>query len=344
MGKAAIINPYLDTLGGGEKYTLSFAKVLSENGYDVDIEWKDKSILNVLTNRFGMKLQKNINIVNDAKRGENYDLCFWVSDGSIPTLRSSKNFIHFQVPFTNVNGKSLLNRMKLFRVTKIICNSDFTKNIIDNEYGVNSDVLYPPIDINSFKIKRKENIILYVGRFSSLLQVKGQDVLINSFKKFYDQGRSDWKLVLAGGVEVGSDKNMENLEKMIGKYPIEIVKSPSFDYLKDIFGKAKIFWSAAGNGVDETINPENVEHFGITLLEGMSAGVVPFAYNAGGHKEIIDNGINGYLWQNETELVKLTEQVITSKGSLSSLSKQAILKSKKYEYENFKEKVLQIIK
>ena len=44
MGKAAIYNPYLDTLGGGERYTLSFAKVLADEGWVVDVEWKDIKI------------------------------------------------------------------------------------------------------------------------------------------------------------------------------------------------------------------------------------------------------------------------------------------------------------
>ena len=103
MRKASLYNPYLDTLGGGEKYTLSFA-----------IEWKDKNIKEKLTKRFGIKLPKNVNFVKDINRGEGYDVCFWVSDGSVPTLRAKNNYLHFQVPFTNVNGKSLLNKMKLF--------------------------------------------------------------------------------------------------------------------------------------------------------------------------------------------------------------------------------------
>src|SRR3989304_4255609 len=163
--RAAIYNPYLDTLGGGERYTLSFAKVLSDNGWDVDVEWKDEKIKKVSETRFGMDLSK-INIVQAINRGDGYDLCFWVSDGSIPTLKSRKNLLHFQVPFHNVGGNSLLNKMKLFRIDNIVCNSVFTKKVIDHEYGVESTVLYPPAPVTLVKPKRKENLIIYVGRFS----------------------------------------------------------------------------------------------------------------------------------------------------------------------------------
>ena len=209
--RAAIHNPYLDTLGGGERYTLSFAKVLMDAGYEVDLEWKSDNIIKLLENRFGINLD-GINIKEDVNRGDGYDLCFWVSDGSIPALKSRKNILHFQFPFRDVNGKSLLNKMKLFRINHVICNSHFTKKFIDDEYGVNSLVVYPPVDTMAIKSKRKENIILYVGRFSQLTQKKRQDILIQVFKKLYDGGTTDWKLVLAGGVEVGKDDYFNKLK------------------------------------------------------------------------------------------------------------------------------------
>lgn len=344
--KAAIYNPYLDTLGGGERYTLTFAKVLSESGYDVELEWKDASILERISNRFGLKFPKNISVVDSINRGENYDLCFWVSDGSIPTLRGRKNYIHFQIPFHNVNGKSLLNKMKLFRIEKNICNSLFTKKIIDQEYGLSSDVLYPPVSIDLFKPKRKENQICYVGRFSDLTQNKGQDTLIEQFKILVDNNIKfkDWKLVLAGGAEIGSENNVKKLKEMASGYNINFVESPKFEVIKEIYGKSKLFWSGAGYGVNEICNPEKVEHFGITLVESMSAGCVPIVYNIGGPKEIIENGNNGFLWNSTNELIEITEKIANDSIKARAVSKSAISSSKEYGYETFKKHVLQIIK
>lgn len=310
--KAAIFNPYLDTLGGGERYTLSFAKTLAKNGYDVDLEWKDLGIKSKLENRFGMKLD-DINIIPDVKKGDGYDICFWVSDGSIPLMHARKNILHFQVPFHGVNGRSLMNKMKLFRINKIVCNSTFTKNIIDKEFGVESVVVYPPVDTESFKSKRKENIILYVGRFSKILQSKGQETLISAFKNLNDNGIKDWKLVLAGGTEVGAEGVIENLIKMAEGYPIELVESPDFATLKDIYGRARIFWSASGFGASEDEKPEKMEHFGITVVEGMAAGAVPVIFNGGGHKEIIKDGLTGFLWNDIDELVGKTTKLIKNK-------------------------------
>lgn len=334
--RAAIYNPYLDTLGGGERYTLSFAKVLTTEGYSVDLEWKSADIKENLAERFGMDLS-DINIVSDIRRGDGYDLCFWVSDGSIPALKARKNILHFQVPFHGVGGRSLLNKMKLFRVSKIVCNSHFTRSFIDKEYGVESVVIYPPVDVEHIKPKRKENIILFVGRFSQILQNKGQDILVRSFKKMYDEGLKDWKLVLAGGGEVGVGDYLEKLRKMVLGYPIEIVESPDYKTLKDLYGKAKIFWSASGFGVNEEKNPEKVEHFGITVVEAMSAGAIPIVFKAGGHKEIVANGISGFLWTSENELIKKTNNAINDRILYGTTKKTAVDWSRKYSYSRFKE-------
>ncbi|OGM64482.1 hypothetical protein A3A52_04910 [Candidatus Woesebacteria bacterium RIFCSPLOWO2_01_FULL_39_14] len=336
--KAAIYNPYLDTLGGGERYTMAFAKALIAEGYKVDVEWKNTAIKNRLENRFGIKLN-DINFIHNIKRGDGYDVCFWVSDGSIPLLRAHKNFLHFQFPFREVNGRSLLNKMKMFRIEKIICNSYFTKSFIDKEYGVESIVIYPPIDAESFKPKRKENIILYVGRFSQLEQTKNQHILISSFKKLYDSGDEGWKLILAGGVEVGVDNYIEKLIRSIKEYPIEIVKSPSFDELKYLYGISRIFWSAVGYGIDENKEPKKVEHFGISVVEAMAGGLVPVIYSAGGYLEIIADGYNGFLWKTKREFLKKTKELIYNHKSIRMLSTQAKLDAKVYEYERFEAEV-----
>ena len=118
--KAAIHNPYWDTLGGGERYTASFAQALLKEGYSVHVDWKDNKILKKIENRFSLNL-KGAKVVRDINRGDGYDLCFWVSDGSIPTLKSRNNFLHFQFPFKDLNGKSLINRMKFMRIKKNNC-------------------------------------------------------------------------------------------------------------------------------------------------------------------------------------------------------------------------------
>ena len=340
--RAAIHNPYLDSLGGGERYSLAFATTLVNLGYQVDIEWKNPSMGKRLEERFGIKLE-GINFVKDIKRGEGYDYCFWVSDGSIPTLHSRKNILHFQFPFHGVKGNTLINKMKLFRINRIVCNSYFTKGFVDQEYGVKSLVIYPPVDVERIKPKRKTNSILFVGRFSQLTQAKNQDVLIHLFKKFYDKGYSDWELILAGGVEVGVGNYIEKLAKMTTSYPVKIISSPTFKNLLLLYGQAKIFWSAVGFGANGEKEPEKLEHFGISLVEGMTAGCVPIVYNAGGYKEIVSEGENGFLWETQGEIIKKTIKIIGDNKLYKSLSYEAVKSSQKYSFERFAKDVEKIL-
>ena len=175
----------------------------------MDIFWDKPQIRDKLTKRFGLKIQRvkfipaQKKLLKKFKITRNYELFFWLSDGSIPFLFSKNNLLHFQVPFHNVNGRSLSNQLKLKKINHIVCNSRFTKKFIDKEYGVSSKVIYPPVDVENFKPGKKRNIILSVGRFSQLMQAKRQDVLIDSFKKLCDQGLGGWQLVLAGATGIG---------------------------------------------------------------------------------------------------------------------------------------------
>jgi glycosyltransferase involved in cell wall biosynthesis len=340
--RAAIFNPYLDTLGGGERYAMSFAKILLEKGYTVDVEWKDKAIKEKLESRFGLDLS-GLNFVDSINRGDGYDLCFWVSDGSIPALKSRKNILHFQVPFHDVKGKTLLNKMKLFRVNKIVCNSEFTKRVIDKEFGVESTVLYPPVSVETIKPKRKENIILFVGRFSQLKQAKRHDVLIDAFKKLVKDGLTDWKLVLAGGSDVGTGEYLEELKKKAEGYPIEFMTNVPYKEIIDLYGIAKIFWSAVGYGVNEEKEPEKAEHFGIAVVEAMAAKAIPVVYNAGGHKEIIENNVNGFLWSTTAELLRKTKDIMTGGKIINEIAVKGKEDAKKFGFQSFSDNLLRML-
>jgi glycosyltransferase involved in cell wall biosynthesis len=330
--KAIIHNPYWNSWGGGERYVSQFCKKLVGDGWDVDVDWVEDLSVGA-AKRFGISLA-GVKFVSDYN-SINYDLAFWVSDGSLPLLFAKKNIIHLQFPFINVNGRSWSNVIKS-KFGEFVVNSQFTKRFIDREYGVNSQVLYPPIDVEMFQPLKKENIILYVGRFSRLTQQKGQEILIDNFKKL----KSDWRLILAGGAGVGADNAwLVELEKKASKNKVEIIKNPSVEELVKLYGKAKIFWSACGYGVDENINPLSVEHFGITVVEAMAAGCVPIITNLGGHKEIVNNGRDGFLWNTTKELLETTQTLIKKADKLYALSQKAREKSKMFSVDNFYEKI-----
>lgn len=338
--RVAIYNPYLDTLGGGERYTMTVAHILKKNGWGVEVEWKNPKIAKWLEERLGIDLS-GIEMVPNISKGAGYDLVFWLSDGSIPALFGKKNILHFQTPFHDINGKSLFNRLKLLKISSILCNSRFTKSFIDKEYGVESMVLYPPVSVEEFIPAKKENIILSVGRFSQLQQSKRQDILIDIFKKLPGKLKG-WKLVLIGGSDVGGNEFIQYLRQQVKGYPIEILENLPFSEIKKFYARSKIFWSAAGYGIDENKEPEKVEHFGITVVEAMAAGCIPIVQGKGGHKEIVVEGKSGFLWEEKGELLEKTVTLAQDDNIRKKISKKGKENAAKFSQKKFEEEILKL--
>jgi glycosyltransferase involved in cell wall biosynthesis len=341
--RIGIYDPYLDTLGGGERYILSAALCLSKN-HQVDVFWQDDSLIRKAGQKFNLDLSgiktapdifsKKTSFFKRLSNSSKYDCIIFLSDGSLPWLMANKNIILIQFPVNWVSGKSLLNRLKLKRIFKIICYTDFVKNFLDKTFATDSYVLYPPVE--SFGISgRKENIILSVGRFTKSMNAKKQEILIDTFIKMYESGLKDWKLVLIGSYLPQDKEFVELLKSKINKYPIEIIDNASFSVLKSYYQKAKIYWHAAGFDEDLIKSPERAEHFGISTVEAMGAGCVPVVINAGGQKEIVTNGKNGYLWDTLTELVSLTSKIIKDEKTWANLSENARSRSSDFNMEKF---------
>lgn len=351
--RAGIFDPYLDTLGGGERYCLTVAEALLAKGWAVDVFWPDDAIKQKAHKKFSLDINR-VNFIPYSPRANNlferfrferkYDLLFYFTDGSIPFMFGKKNLLHFQVPF-RLSQRPIIDRLKFKKIESIVCNSFFTKTIIDKTFKVNSIVIYPPVDVESIVPGKKENIILSVGRFSQLLQNKKQDVLVEVFKKMLKINQlHGWQFVLAGGSEVGADKFLLGLRKLARGYPIKIWENPTFSELLSLYGRAKIFWSASGFGVNEELEPEKVEHFGIATVEGMAAGCAPVVLGKGGQKEIVESGKNGFLWTEKDELINQTVKLINDDGLLRKIARQAILRSQSFSKKRFYESIYALIK
>ena len=339
--RALIYDPYLDTAGGGERYMLTAAAVLSRHGYKVDVWWKDKKIASWLQTRLGIDFS-GITFIDALNHGLGYDLVFWLSDGSLPLLMVRKNVVHFQTPFKNIGGRTLFNRLKKVKIDEVVCNSNFTKSVIDKEFNVASRVVYPPVNTDFFLSCKKENIILYVGRYSQLQQLKRQDVLVEAFCKMLEQGLKGWRLMLIGGSEIGGREYVKTLKNMSQGHPIDILENLPLDKVQKAYGKAKIFWSASGFGVDSQRDPQQVEHFGMSVVEAMSAECVPVVVDQGGHKEILKDNDNGFLWNSFDELTGKTLQLIKDERRRIKLAKEAKKTSKKFSIAEFERSILKV--
>ncbi len=299
---------------------LQLASVSQSIGYETYFAWSSAEHILNLAKQMNIKLKSpkihseiyHYYFQNNPLRmylaTKKYDLIFYLSDGSIPLLGGKKNIIHMQVPFHGVGGRSLENKFKLKTIDQIIVNSQFTKKIIDQEYGVGSLVVYPPVSLIKSPISiTKQPLILSVGRFEPSLNIKKQDILIQAFKQLSPK-IPNWSLVLAGGAKEGAMRWVQQLKEMATGFPIEIKPNLTYTELQKLYQQATIYWHAAGYGVDEQKNPELVEHFGITTVEAISAGCLPLVVPKGGQPEIITDST--FHWQTLDELIQKTKSMI----------------------------------
>ncbi len=327
MKTAAIYNRTWDSLGGGERYSAAVAKLLEDAGYVVHIWWPEDLDTQIF-DRFGIELKTSQFLPLPKGHFLGFDLLFWVSDGSIPISLARKTLIHFQIPFTQV---PLADKLKA-RFYPAICNSYFTKSVIDQVYGVDAQVIYPPVKTADFNPGKKENLIVAVGRLSRQLHAKHQEILIEAMYQLRPI-LPDWKLVIAGGsTDFNYYKELLDLSRGL---PIKILVNPKFSQIQDLFARAKLFWSATGFGEDPDLTPERIEHFGITPVEAMAAGVVPIVTGLGGHRETIEEGKSGLLWLRLDELVAQTVEMARNYRKWGIMSKKAQKRSKMFSEEVF---------
>lgn len=357
--KAALYDPYLDVLGGGEKHILSILKVLENEEYEIHIFW-DKNLQDDFKVQFDLSFkyvptflpnifQKKTAFLKKILTLKNYDCFFYVTDGSYFFSNAKKNFVFCMVPNKSLYNMNFVNKLKTANF-RFIANSKFTQSRV-LAWGIKSKVIYPYLDDRFIKqdirVLPKEKIILSVGRFFRQLHAKQHKSLISFFKKLKASSAlyKDFKLVLVGGLR-GEDKDYFEELKEAAKQESSIILKPNvlFDELFTWYGKAGFLWHFTGFGIDETKYPQRVEHLGIVPLEAMAMGCIAFCYNAGGPRELIDDGKNGFLFTSEKELVEKMTRLAQDQMLQKRIQNEAKEYVRKhFNYEVFRKRVREAI-
>lgn len=159
-------------------------------------------------------------------------------------------------------------------VNYFIANSKHIAKKIKRIYNRESDVIYPPVDVNKFSlVTQKEDFYLTASR---LVPYKRIDLIVDAFAKMLDK-----KLIVIGS---GPEK-----EKILAKATpnVDVIGYQDFESLKDYMQKAKAFVFAAE------------EDFGIIVVEAMACGTPVIAGNFGGTAESVINGVTGILFEKQ---------------------------------------------
>jgi glycosyltransferase involved in cell wall biosynthesis len=216
-----------------------------------------------------------------------------------------------------------------------VCISEYTRTWTQRRWGIDGEVVYPPVDI-LMPAERKEPLILSVGRFSTMAHTKKQLEMMRAFQRFHARC-PDWRYATVGGLN-SRQENHEYFEAVRGAahgYPAQVDANISRDCLRSLFGRARIFWHATGFDDDTEAHPELAEHFGISTVEAMAAGCVPVVVAKGGQAEIVEHGTSGFVWHTLDEMADYSQQLAADPALWQRMSEAARVRANDFARERF---------
>jgi glycosyltransferase involved in cell wall biosynthesis len=210
-------------------------------------------------------------------------------------------------------------------------------------------VLAPPAPsyFTSSPIERIGGRILNVGRFTPHGHCKRQDSVVKAFRSLVDQTqRNDLELHLVGTVGADPDSRdyLFEVRKLAKQYPVYFHLSAAPQTLEHLYQTSSQYWHATGHGVSENYMPERMEHFGISVLEAMSAGTIPLVYNQAGPASLVEDAVSGYHWNSIEALVQRSGELLVMPDEMrEEMRATARHQARRFDSDSFERNLLTIL-
>ena len=369
--RALIIHALFDILGGGELFALRLAQALIEQGFDVeiltatpvdqvklreiygDIKLPRVKVRRVKETEYLSRLfpgrlvrlrrliiyRKYLSFIEKARR--EFDIVF-DTQSNLPTP-ADISYIHFPALLPTKRGglywtiynhlvNALAWKLKIPRSGRVLVNSTWTAHIVYLVYGVVPEVLYPPVDVEYFSeaasSESRDRLIITISRFTP---EKELDKILDIAKN-----TPDYHFIIAGSTGPGSEKELSLLKakkERLGLFNVEFKPSLPRHELRRLLSEAMFY-----------LHPPFIEHFGIAVIEAMSAGLVPIVYKDGGVWYDIVSKVSNILGYNRVEdVLRIIRTLEGDRNFYFELRKKSIEVSKIFNYENFKENLMEKI-
>jgi glycosyltransferase involved in cell wall biosynthesis len=372
MRRVYVYSPFWSTFGGGEKYTLVLAEALSQlPEISVSLLSTDSLVHKADLERFShinlgaveYRVCPSLTQLRQITRGAEVFVC--LSNVKKVESFAERHVQLLQIPYGAISaastvGKILrgrlrhaakdLYRMRLLSFSRseadlVIANSKFVSDTLARNFGIESRVLYPPIQDFLLEGFSRKHIILSVGRFfTGLYNNKRYDILTEAFRLACRSDLQGWEYHIVGNASTdrATRKMLDSLREKNKGYPVFFHVNCAFGLLHQLYNEATIFWHAAGYKVDEELHPENVEHFGMTTAEAMSAGCIPVVVKKGGQKEIVLDRINGFSWSTMDELIGHTVEIAQGNVPLAEIRQNARKRFEDFGTDRFRHSVVEL--
>lgn len=229
----------------------------------------------------------------------------------------------------------------------LLANSRYTQGWIERLWQVDSDILYPPINVADIHpAAQRTKTILTVGRFFTpgLGHAKRQLEMVRFFGGMVRRGElPGWNLHVVGGCEDSQRPYLDRVRQAATGLPVQVHANAPRSLVHELMGSSSIFWSATGYGESEQRRPWAQEHFGMTTAEAMAGGCVPVVIDRAGQREIVTNGVHGFRWSTPQQLAARTRLLAADEELRAKLSVAAIGRAQEYSDDAFADRWRQIV-
>ena len=227
-----------------------------------------------------------------------------------------------------IKFKRFLEKCIIKNIDSVSVNSKYLQDSIFDIYKIDSKILYPVLD-NKFLNYNSENknvipnTIFTYGRW---VEWKNLEMIFKTYEELKNKV-SDLVLIIWW--------EWEELQKFKNKYKCE--------------ESVKILWFINKEQIIKNLEqsslslfPSKVDSFWLVILESMSIWNPVISYNTSWAKEIINNWINGYLVNSDSEFIKRSYDILIDSTLRDNLSIEAIKTSKTFSAHTFNKQLSKI--
>ncbi|WP_262689847.1 glycosyltransferase [Kordiimonas aestuarii] len=318
---AIVYTPFPLSVGGGERYVLSVACALSAT-HSVTFATScptSRTRLAFVMDDLGLKGDFTLSSLDDIDLRAGADLFISMGNELAPSVKAQgkRNIFHCQFPFPlhRVAGRNIAF---LDGYDEIVVNSQFTRDCTVKQlqmYGrghMPVRVIHPPVPLNSDAAVAAYHTdgfgVATVGRYITEEHMKRQDIVLRALQQLKGHGIKH-RSVIAGSLSTKTEDNafFDSLKAAAPRH-ISVEANVSRARIADLLSHATIYMHATGFGINPVIQPQYMEHFGITIVEAMSYGCVPLVFDGGGAAEIVRDSKVGYTFTTVEDAVRTLVQ------------------------------------
>lgn len=351
--RVLVVHPEMKFLGGGERLCCDTIRALVSMGHEVTLlsEAFDAAkteaffgydglferirLLNYPPSNHGSLFGTSAHLIHHV-RGQTravrqlklsddrpFDLIFstqdpgYLPDVSVPVLQWG----YFPRYFPDSLPGSLVSlplhehyRRKISRIGLVIAISQYSKLHLDVKWNRPSALVYPAC--NMVRARDKRNLVVTVGRA----------IPAKRLELFWKVASlcPDYEFAMLLTQDPGLLEYSKSLARKSPPNGMTIFNPQKETYHK-FLGEAKVY-----------LHLMKGEHFGITIVEAMSASCVPVVHDSGGPKEIVKDE-TGFRWQSIEEVPDMIKRAIAISPSSASSHR-----AEDFRFERFEQELVEI--